>query len=150
MSATIIALIERGLENEKTASEYFMAYNKTLEKPSLKQLFVSITDQELEHKKQLQELLERTLTQEAFADNILASIEIKSFTEIISTEPNMPTTKILQLLMKYYAHTENIYKQLTLASLDSEIRLIFQKLAEGELKLKQWVQDRYDLETLSA
>ena len=149
MSSTIISLIQRGVKNEKAAHEYITAYNKTLEKPSLKKLLVSITDQELEHVKQLQELLERTLTGEAFAANSLSEIRINSFNEMIPATSQLTSTQVLQHLMKYYTHTETVYRQLAHAALDSEIRLVFQKLAEGEVKLKQWVQDRYDLEILS-
>lgn len=149
MSSAIMTLINKCLENEKAVHSYITAYNKSLETPGLKKLFVSITDQELEHEKQLQELLEISLMGEAFTDKIIAAIQINAFDEMISTETNLSPTQVLQLLMKYYEHTETVYKQLACAALDSEIRLVFQKLAESELKLKQWVQNRYDLETLS-
>ncbi len=149
MYETILSLISAAIENEKTAYEYIEMYSKTLETQSLKKLLVSITDQEREHENQLTELLEKSIVQEAFADKIINTIHINSFNKIVGLKRNLSPTQVLQLLMKYYEYTESVYKQLSNAALDSEIRLIFLKLSEGELKLKQWVHDRYDLESLS-
>jgi len=149
MSETILSLICSAIENEKAAYEYIEMYSKTLETQSLKKLLVSITDQEREHENQLTELLEKNIVQEAFADKIVNTIHINSFNKIVGLKRNLSPTQVLQLLMKYYEYTETVYKQLSNAALDSEIRLIFLKLSEGELKLKQWVHDRYDLESLS-
>jgi rubrerythrin len=149
MSKSAVTLIEEVLLNEKKVHENIEAYTKTLEATGLRKLLVSIINQEREHENQLKELLKKGFDREAFADDKINSIELCSFNEITADVTDLTPSTLLQQLIKYYKDTEMIYKQLTAAALDPEIRLVIMKLAEGKIKLGQWVKDRYDLEVLS-
>ena len=149
MIKQILFLIDSAISNEKKAYNYLQMYSKKIDKPSLQNLLISIINQEKEHEKQLRDLKQKKNIQNDFNEELLTIIHLDSFAALSENETNLIPTQFMQFIMKYFDQTKSVYDSLATAALDSELRLFFIKLSDSELKLKQWIQDRYDLELLS-
>lgn len=129
------------VENEVGAYEFYRDAAERLEDESLKETFEELAQEELEHKKFLEDFLENN-TDEINID-VEADYKVAETVEKPPLSMDMSFADAIQLAMKNEQEAMDMYQQLADAVTDKEERDIFLGLRDMEKKHKTRLEDIY-------
>jgi rubrerythrin len=122
---------------------------KATDRQGMKNLLGSLISQEREHEKQLGEVLEDPLTEEAF-ENAPGDIDSSQFASKTEFSKTMSYNDLLNMIIEKEEKSAELYSYIASLTDYDEIRYIFENLASEERKHKTWAVNRYELEMLSS
>ncbi len=143
------AVIDFAIEREIEAQNTYLAYASSATGSELRKLLLSMVDQEKDHEKTLRELKESGDMKEIFSQENPIDIRIGDYTIDVEFRKDMSYQDFLLLVIKKEEKSYQLYKWLENRARDSDMKYLFNRLAEEEKKHKKWAQDRYDLEILT-
>lgn len=142
-------MIEYAAEIEKQDQDYYTRYIKKTERPGLKKLLSSLISQEKEHERQLSEVQQDPVIEEAFS-NAPADVDAAKFQTEHQFSENMDYNDLLNLIIEREQKAADLYSFIASSTNYDEIRYFFENLAAEERKHKSWAVNRYELEMLSS
>ena len=145
----IDAALDFAIEREQDAQQTYRSYAKATQRSGFRELLLSMVDQEAEHEKRLRELKQTQIFAAKPSASTDFDMKISEFTVDVAFSPQMNYQDFLILVMKREEKAVHLYEWLQTVSQDSDLSVLFERLAEEERKHKAWAQDRYDLEILT-
>ncbi len=145
----IDAVIDFAIDREIEAQNTYLSYASSALGRGLRKLLLSMVDQEKDHEKTLRELKASSDLEDFFSSDTPIDIRISDYTVDTDFREDMSYQDFLLLVIKKEEKSYQLYKWLESRASDSEMKYLFNRLAEEEKKHKKWAQDRYDLEILT-
>ena len=142
-------LIEYALKCEQRDQEEYSRYMKKTDRQGLKNLLSSLISQEKEHERQLREVLEDPVIEQAFTKSN-QDVDESRFAPDTDFDEGMNYNDLLTLIMDREDKAVQLYQFIAAATDYDEIKYFFENLSSEEKKHKSWTVSRYELEMLSS
>lgn len=137
------------MESEKQVQQEYSLYLKKTERQGLKKLLSSLVSQEKEHERQLKEVLDDPVIEQAFASSD-DDIDPSRFEAKATFTIDMNYNDLLTLIIEREEKAHELYSFIASSTDYDEIKYYFENLASEEKKHRSWTVSRYELEMLSS
>ena len=140
-------ILDFAIEEEENARLFYLDLAAKMENPKMKEVFEQFAQEELGHKKKLQNIKAResiSVTPERVQD-----LQIADYTVEVQPSPDMSYQDALLLAMNKEKKAFQLYLDLADAINDAQIKELFMMLAQEEAKHKLRFELEYDQVILS-
>lgn len=137
----LIAIIQFAIENEDEAYEFYKDAASLVKDPTLKETFADLADEELEHKKFLNDFLAGD--RKEFKLDEFNDYKVAETIEKPKLSVKMNFSDAISLAVKKEEEAMEMYESLAKASLDEDIKELFLNLMKMEQMHKAKLEDIY-------
>lgn len=135
-------IINYAIEKEVEASVFYEATSDLAESPNIKKIFKEMASVELKHKQALENITEESIDKYDFRN--VPDLKIGDYMVDEDFRPNMNYQEVLILAIKREEKAHQLYSDLAENINDSEVKKLFQLLAQEEAKHKLSLETEYD------
>ncbi|MBI4743657.1 MAG: ferritin family protein [Actinobacteria bacterium] len=139
-------ILDYAIEKEIEAASFYEATSDLAESPNVKQMFKEMSFMELGHKQKLEQITEKDVEERKIED--IRDLKISDYMIEEDFKPDMDYQEVLILAMKREEKAHQLYSDLAEKTSDSEIKKLFQLLAQEEAKHKLGIETEYDANVL--
>lgn len=140
--ATFKKVIDFAIEKEEEAAEFYEDASSRADKVNIKEMFKQMVAIEQGHKRKLEEINEKTISEYAIKN--IPNLKISDYLTEASVSPEMSYQDVLILGMKREEKAYDLYNDLAKDCQDEELQKVFQILAQEEAKHKLRFETEYD------
>ncbi len=140
-------ILEFAINREQEAADFYADLAERSRFESLKEVLKQFEQEELGHKKKLQEI--STGAQSVPSLTQIEDLKIADYTVPVQLQDNMSYQDILIVAMKREKAAYRLYNDLADRTTDAEVKKIFLVLAQEEAKHKLRFETEYDTEIMS-
>ena len=145
---SIEAIIDFAIEREREAQATYYSYARETERRSFSQLLISMAEMEQEHERKLLALKQRSSAGDLFTPPKGEDLGLSELLVEIPFSPDMDYGDFLILVIRKEREAEKLYRKLETLTSSTDVKSMFQLLADEERKHKDWAQERYDQDIL--
>ncbi len=142
-------LVKYALQREQDDKKIYKDYMKKSNSQGLRQLLASVIEQEEEHERELQEIIERDDIETLFNAKDLSVFQPDAYNSSTQYLPDMSVNDFLNHVIEREETAVRFYSSLAGMCTQDEVTFIFNNLSFEEQKHKGWAVNRYELEMLA-
>ena len=138
------------IRREQEDQELYKAYLEKVDKPGMQQLLHSLLDQEHEHERMLENIINSHSYDDIFKDSERVAIDLGRYSLRKLLSEDMNYNDILNHIIEREERGAALYAELSRHAGTEEVTVIFSNMGFEEQKHKNWAVDRYELEMLAS
>jgi rubrerythrin len=130
------------IRKEAEAYNLYKTYSQLTKTPGLKQMFEELAQEEQKHRKILEGVEKKDVTE--YKIEKIPNLKIGDFVEEQEFSPDMDYASALRFAIKREEHSLDLYNHMAGGTDDPELRKLFSALAQEEAKHKLRLETEYD------
>ena len=135
-------VITFAIRKEAEAYNLYKTYSQLTKTPGLKQMFEELAQEEQKHRKILEGVEKKDVTE--YKIEKIPNLKIGDFVEEQEFSPEMDYASALRFAIKREEHSLKLYNHMAGGTDDPELRKLFSALAQEEAKHKLRLETEYD------